>query len=403
MVTANRYFGYSTLTQFSALLITHTYLEFELWISVLERQLHGKLWHPRSKMSNNRRLICGIPEEQRNGQSLSNLQASHALLASRLDEMERRLQAAENQAVSSKLSFKSLSATAAHCTLIFVKLRAIAALHTGSKELGLRPSSLCAANTVVQTMIMSKPSDCALHEFQNICSELLSNSSICCAVVPSSYHAIFPNSKRTARLDVQFATFGDICNALRIDTTARERALYRERRNPGRSIRAVQLLGVEVASPISRKIILGESYPGSLKSTPSAYLLQRRPVWTQQAWESAFVFKNEVLPVLQSSPPIPASAGSSLARETTDDNSIPFDPYFAMTWERIQHSGDADSTIDIVPGKLYCSFPAVVLRSRLLIDSVRNIFTTRVNGKYPAHIVATAHHEINFALRNSSS
>ncbi len=308
---------------------------------------------------------------------LSELQQSHASLSLRVADLAECLRSTQEKlSVSTDQSRSALSASAER-SLLFARLRAVTALRSASKELARRHSSLCAANTFVQTQITSKPSDCTMQEFTHLVTFLTTNQSISCSVSPSPYYALFPGITRTTRLDSTFPTYKDIRAALKIDVPMRESAVYQNRRAMNRDVRAIQVLSVEMSTSNHRRILLGGNFRAKERS--------------DQAWESAFAFKYEPVPSSKSASPIPATTGSRLTRTTTDLNSTLFDLQFSMTWERIISTTDIGYTADMIPGKLYCTFPAIVLRSRLLTDSTSKIFCTRVNGTFPSHVVSTGH------------
>ncbi len=156
---------------------------------------------------------------------------------------------------------------------------------------------------------------------------------------------------------------------------------------------AVQVVGVEALDSIpgssqSRRILLGGSMPS--KTTPHSIpmLYQSTLAWTENTWESGFVYRAEPLN------PDHLRARNRAPSEKPRLSDINMPPLqkntFCITWERSCGGPNyPHMPPEIVPGTLRSFFPAVLLRSRILTETARKVFLSRLNGIFLKQIIVS--------------
>ncbi len=103
--------------------------------------------------------------------------------------------------------------------IMFLRPRAIKVLRSGSKEWSRRilAESLTAGTTIFQVVFRSGPTYCSLFNFQLLVKKCPRDPNIRCSIVPSSYHALFPNASQTKHLEIVFETYADLCRVLHLN------------------------------------------------------------------------------------------------------------------------------------------------------------------------------------------
>ncbi len=163
-------------------------------------------------------------------QRISDLQSSQASLATQVSHLKDALQALEHRISSiSQQSRQKSEEEAMKKTLVFAKIRATSILLAGSLELSKRPSYLSQSNSVIQVMMKSPATHCTLREFQLLALRIRRKPSIRSLFYPSEYSVMFPSVLRTARLEICFDSYKDLCEALELDAYQSDAGIYRER------------------------------------------------------------------------------------------------------------------------------------------------------------------------------
>ncbi len=200
-----------------------------------------------------------------------------------------------------------------------------------------------------------------------------------------------------------------MCQALNIDIKHREDAIYREKCTRSKTLRTVQVLGVDILSNTlgregpkeSRSVLLGSSMMEMSESTSVHMLVQRTTRWHGPAFEEGFHHSNSYAPTLS-----PDCIPSSHQNRNSDiGKPAPGNKTFSLIWEAFPGvSHELNGSAAHVPGILRSIFPAVIIRTAKLTSSARRIFSTRIDGKFLKLILASPPDErnIDFLQRHKS-
>ncbi len=330
---------------------------------------------------------------------LNDLRKSHTNIAHRLHRVEedirksRRLLDAERTAIIAHLQFNDLCSIAR--TISFSRRRASKLLQNTSTELDRRVLNVTRADSVVPFVLRSLGSDCTLLDFQTLAVKFLSDPSTTCRALPSEYHIRFPNLRFCSRMSIVFETYADLCEALELDITTREAGVYREKGNASRQVRAIQVLGSHMQDSSTRSILLGRSVPTLPAEGTLPTLYQNSLVWSEDpgAWESEFVFRQQpVSDFCASNARTADDATRCMANQSVPSTNESFysiprlkrarkrsntPRQFALLWERFENTDNCALTPNAVVGAVYSIFPAVVVRTSILLRSTSNIFKGR--------------------------
>ncbi len=322
---------------------------------------------------------------------LEELRKSHAELAARVDNLANDVRASNSSVHAARMAVSSSTASFNARVLRrvshFAKSCAIRLLQSGSSEMKKSGLNLSPGSSVRQVILRSEGTDCTLLEFQLLCAASVSNPAIRCTIYPSQYYASFPSVRRTSRMEISFNSYYDICEALQIDVLEREKGLYRERKTFGRILKCLQIMGVNCVRKRQgenddRVILIGRSLPIKNWDAEIPVLLQRSLEWSENTWETGLEFSmqppNSLLPTVTN---VLSCDG---AQRTSDINCVaPEHRSFSMYWEKLPGScSDSETNSEFVLGTLYSSFPAVILRSRILTLSAQEAFSRRFNGRF---------------------
>ncbi len=157
-----------------------------------------------------------------------------------------------------------------------------------------------------------------------------------------------------------FDSFAGLCDALDVPGNVRERAVYKEKTDAGRNIRCVQVVSVQVVGANDRKIFIGKScdFRKIWPQNAVTVLRQSSMEWSEGTWENGFEFISENFTERQDlSGAAHSKSGFVLTWEPSTDMYIP-----------------RDASPESIAGSLRVSFPAVVVRTRILTNSIHQIF-----------------------------
>lgn len=336
-------------------------------------------------------------------EEVDELRRSHAAMAVQLsvlvDDISSLRKSAESERATAILRTTGVKSIAIRRTIIFAKISAVKALQSGSIELGKKERPPCAANSIRQVFIKSRPSDCTLLDFQLLAQELLKSPTIHCSVFPSEYYATFPTVCSVSRLEIIFPCYSSMCEALQISVGLREAGLYKERYSSareGRQLRASQILGVSLLRKLAdgsnyRTVLIGHGMPLQEPDYQIPSLFQSSCVWQDDTWTTGFSFRKESSKSLARLP-APLDLSDILLRPRISDINRrgPEQRTFSLVWERSTCiSLEVPPTADCVPGCLRSIFPCVVLRTSALTATARNVFSARVDGMFPSQIAVS--------------
>lgn len=333
-------------------------------------------------------------------QQLDELRSSHASLSTELGRIRQDLNSARRNisisrthAIHDKLSFES---RALRRVLLFASENARKTLVVGSKELTRSCRNLCAGTAVKQVLLKTKSADCTFLEFQLLASSLSASTEYRCSIFPSEYYARFCNPDKATRFEIIFPTYFDYCSALNIDVDTREAGLYIERGTARKTVRAIQILGVDVLAD-SRRVLVGCGMPKSPSDERVPVLHQESTNWTSGTADSGVLYRTEVLQSIfnsrariTTSVPVVEQAGerkkrSSRLHEEPDELWT-----FSLAWKRIPAARSGfETTPETIAGHLYSKLPAVVLRGNVLTRTAQIAFSSLINGKYLKEIVVS--------------
>ncbi len=317
--------------------------------------------------------LASAPRQIHFPEEIDELRQSHTQLALQVALLRNEINSSRAIFHSERLAifkhFQAADERAVARTVHFSRRRAKKVLLSTDAELGKNCFTLCASNSVVQVVLRSTPSECTLHEFQLWAMKLLKDLSVHCYAFPSEYHVKFPNINRCSRLDIVFDTYADLCQALEIDCATRESALYREKKNRRRNSISVRVLGVEKVISTNRRIFLARNPPSRASADRITTLYQASTSWFEDSWECGFSLRSDLASTIHSPSQMPDCV---LSPEHSN--------LFSLSWERMDIGVDQGSSSEIIGGAVRSSFPAVVLRTRLLTSSTRAAFMLPVDG-----------------------
>lgn len=311
-----------------------------------------------------------IEDERDRFNELKALRDSHFALDQQLKELKEQTRGILGHLETERMDiFNHLRSEDDQCisrTIMFAQIRATKLLQGHGTEVGRKVEGVIQANSVVPVLLRSPSADCTLSDFQTLALHLLNAPAARCFAVPSEFHIKFPNLRNCSRLQVVFHNYADMCDAMQLDMSTREQAVYREKRNTAKHLQASQVIGSHVIRSSTRSIMIGCSHPTAQGTGSVPTLFQDSISWEDPTWECGLKFRNE-----------PCSAFSGLPQNASR---VDHQQQFSLIWERLQDFGGHIRRSYSIPGSLRSVFPAVVLRTDILTMSARGIFQNHVSS-----------------------
>ncbi len=292
------------------------------------------------------------------------MKQSHAALLRRVDELEEKFSEISSSLLTEKAMNErrknSETSRIVRRILLFATRSADKILSFGHPAFGHAPTALCPGNTMCQVVLRSAEAQCTLHDFRILTRFFLQLPSIDCRVIPSDFHVQEASPARLPEIDIRFPTFAALCEALDLKASLRVDGFYRQRRNWSREVRAAQVMGVIQSGASSegeafRKVMLGRSRTNSSPGEEVHFLLQRTGEWAEGSYVHGFSLESE---------------SNANFLEPEGPSTEPYPLYYRIKWERCPGVKVKDDSIDeLVPGAIRSYFPAVILRSNILIST----------------------------------
>ncbi len=271
--------------------------------------------------------------------------------------------------------------------LLFATHNARKVLRAAHQFLPYAAKSLRPGNTFKQGMMRSKASDCTLADFRLLLRSLLRNSSIRCKAYPSEFYAMETDPGQCQSLEIVFEAYADICNALGISADVCQAGVYRELRQ-SRQVAAVQVTGVirlgeGQGSERARLLLLGRSTPSMPNDDKVHVLYQNDTAWSENAWESELTYRTITLRNIVESTTSPTPTSDDEKPRKSDLNLPPVQRFcYRISWQRNPDAHRYPAVpANLVSGTIRSQFPVVILGTKILLDSVTKIFTSRKNGE----------------------
>ncbi len=337
---------------------------------------------------------AGKPTEADVMTEIRRMQAAHSVLARRMDTLAESLTSTSRLSMTLSASVVTANSTAAAKTkstlLVFARRNATNALRDGHAEFSrnIPLSELCPGNSATQVVLKSKSSDATLADFRVLTAALTRSTSFNCESFPSDFYVMSLNAGACERVDLLFESYFDICEALCIPPDVREAGVYKEKYNPARQLRSVQVMGVDAlehgSSPSrARRILLGRSDPSAYSEGKVHVLYQRTMSWSDNSCDAGFEHREDELCNIAQTTTTSQPYARQSARRTSNINRAPGRTVFRLTWTRHKDSPCyAHVPAAEVSGSICSFFPAVVMSPRVLTTSAQTIFATPIRNQY---------------------